>query len=77
MEYLNQARRESLVRAVNDLGETPLHLAVSFTGSSARRSGGRGGGRGEGGVRSSRAGGIDQREADFAVQVRHSTHDVT
>lgn len=32
MEYLDQARRERLVRARNHLGETPLHLAVAFAG---------------------------------------------
>lgn len=32
MEYLNQGRRERLVRARNHLGESPLHLAAAFAG---------------------------------------------
>eukprot|EP00903_Cladosiphon_okamuranus_P008594 g8243.t1 len=63
MEYLDQARRESLVRAKNDLGETPLHLAASFTGSSAR-----GGGGVDARGRSSPGGGNNKRGADYAVQ---------
>lgn len=31
MEYLCQRTRQSLVRAKNNLGETPLHLAVACT----------------------------------------------
>lgn len=81
MEYLDQARRESLVRAKNDLGETPLHLAVSFTGGAAAGSNGGSGeeakaeaGRGGGGSGSgSRRGGVSKREADVTVQVRYDT----
>eukprot|EP00752_Nemacystus_decipiens_P004997 g4543.t3 len=57
MEYLDRGTRERLVRAKNDLGETPLHLAVSFTVPPA--SGGGGGG-------SSRH--ASKQEADLAVQ---------
>lgn len=65
MEYLDEGRRASLVRAKNDLGETPLHLAVSFAGSARS---GRAGGGGGGGSR-----GGSKREIGFAVQVRRDS----
>ena len=81
MEYLDQGRRESLIRAKNDLGETPLHLTVSFAGGSAGAAGAAGGAGGSGeaseeggrgsGSGSRRRGGVSKREADFAVQVRY------
>lgn len=58
MEYLHQGTRERLVRATNNLGETPLHLAVAFAGRT-----------GMGGRRESDSG-CDKREVGIAVQVR-------
>lgn len=76
MEYLDQGKRESLVRAKNDLGETPLHLAVSFVekeGGSART--GSGGGRARAGGGGGRGGGNKREVGGIAVQVRG--YDVT
>ncbi|CAM9985221.1 unnamed protein product, partial [Ectocarpus sp. 8 AP-2014] len=56
MEYLHQGTRERLVRATNNLGETPLHLAVAFAGRT-----------GMGGRRESDSG-CDKREVGIAVQ---------
>ncbi|CAM9491761.1 unnamed protein product [Scytosiphon promiscuus] len=57
MEYLCQGRRESLVRAKNNRGETPLHLAVACIGHLDRGSRG-----------SSVDDGDDEREMGLLVQ---------
>lgn len=58
MEYLHQGTRERLVRATNNRGETPLHLAVAFAGRAVI------------GDRRESDSGCDQREVGIAVQVR-------
>lgn len=59
MEYLCQGRRERLVRAKNNLGETPLHLAVACTAKLDR-----------GSRESSLGDGDDKHEMGLVVQVR-------
>ncbi|CAN0006552.1 unnamed protein product, partial [Ectocarpus sp. 6 AP-2014] len=56
MEYLHQGTRERLVRATNNLGETPLHLAVAFAGRTGM------------GDRRESDSGCDKREVGIAVQ---------